>query len=78
MSNRVAVTECAELIRALDDCQQSGLFARINGECFDLEKQVRLCRHEARMADRRKHAEVSLAKQRRQEERWRKIKEGEL
>lgn len=78
MSNRAALSECAELIRALDDCQQQGFLARMNGACFDLEKQVRLCRHEARMADRKRHAELALAKQRHQEERWRKIKDGEL
>lgn len=78
MSNRVALAKCEDLILALEECQQKHNFLqKASGSCFDLEKAVRLCRHEARMEDRRLHVSANLEKRRRQEERWAKIANDE-
>lgn len=78
MSNRAAIAKCEDIIFALEDCQrQHNFLAKAAGACFDLEKAVRMCRHEARLEDRRNHAAVALEKRKRQEERWRQIEQDE-
>lgn len=78
MSNRAAIAKCEDIIFALEDCQrQHNFLAKAAGACFDLEKAVRICRHEARLEDRRNHASVALEKRKRQEERWRQIEQDE-
>jgi len=78
MSNRAALNRCEDLILALEDCQNKHNFLqKATGACFDLEKAVRICRHEARLEDRRRHVDIAHEKQRAQRERWARIERGE-
>lgn len=64
MSNQTALNSCEDLIIALEECARQGVTARIRGACFDLERKVKMCRHAAREADRKRHVEKMLRERR--------------
>lgn len=78
MSNRTAIEKCADLIYALDECRRtSNVFQKATGKCFELERLVRVCRHEARLEDRKAHVGAGLEKRRRYEKKWKEIEADE-
>ena len=72
MSNLQAQRDCEQLIISLDDCRSRGFLAKVRGDCFELERLVRLCRHEARMEDSRRHVEAARERRRKLEEVWKR------
>lgn len=78
MSNESALQGCHDLIEALEECKKNeGVLQRLAGSCYELEKAVRMCRHEARNADRRRHVLQAREERKKIEQAWQKIKDEE-
>lgn len=41
-----SITECGELIAALDECHNRGLMARMTGACNDIKHELNMCLRE--------------------------------
>lgn len=77
MSNLHALKNCEDLVEELEKCRSEGLLQRMMGGCYDIERELRLCRHLSRKEDRRAHVVEARERRQKLEEVWRKRQEEE-